>query len=98
MYNQSRYPPQYTHNSKYKAPYAKERVDHGLMWIDSNRIRAIIILPAHHKATDGTKYLSHRARVIVKNNLICPRLSIECIKLESYVDYFSYASGYISSS
>lgn len=98
MHNQSRYPPQYGHNSKYKPPYAKERIDHRLMWIDSDGIRAIIIITTHQKSTNVAKDLSHRTRVIVKYDLIYPRLSMKCIELESCVDYFSHASGYIASS
>ena len=68
------------------------------MWIDSDGIGAIIILTTNQKSTNGTKDLSHRTRVIVKYDLICPRLSMKCIKLEACIDYFSYASGYIASS
>ena len=66
MYNQSRYPPHHGDNAKYKSPYTKERIDHRLMWIDSDGIRAIIILTTNQKSTNGTKDLRHWTRLIVK--------------------------------
>ena len=65
MHNQSRYPPHHGDNAKYKSPYTKERIDHRLMRIDSDGIRAIIILTTHQKSTNGAKDLSHRTRVIL---------------------------------